>query len=73
MICYSKVMFNIFPPFGLSIKVLSSRRLCKVDQESSMKQYFAQHSPWAWKKDSSRGPSFCQTERWRCDRKQGNL
>jgi hypothetical protein len=54
-------MFDIFPSFGLSTKVLSSRKLYKVDQESSMKQYFAQHSPSVWEKDSSHGPSFCQT------------
>lgn len=56
-ICPSKIMLNISLSFGLSTKVLSSRQLCKADQESSMKQNSVKHNPSVWKKDSSLVPA----------------
>lgn len=69
----SKIVFNVAPSFGLSTKVLFPRQLCKADQESSVKQYFAQHSPSIWKGDSSSVVPVSARQRWWCERKHRNL
>lgn len=69
----SKRVFSVFPSFGLSTKVLFSRQLCKADQEGSMKQYFARHSPPIWKQDSSSVVPVSARQRWWCERKHRNL